>query len=51
MQVLEKINAERLGANTADILLRLLPFMQGAFKQIKLDLPWDKIGALLKTKK
>ena len=51
IQVLEKINAERLGVSSGDMLLRLLPFLQSAFKQIKIDLPWDKIGALLKSKK
>jgi len=51
LQVLEKVNAERLGINPADMLLRLLPFLENAFKQVKLDLPWDKIGAVLKSKK
>jgi two-component system cell cycle response regulator len=51
IQVLEKINAERLGVSSADMLLRLLPFLQSAFKQLKLDLPWDKIGTVLKSKK
>jgi len=51
LQVLEKVNAERLGINPADMLLRLLPFLQSAFKQVKLDLPWDKIGTVLKSKK
>jgi diguanylate cyclase (GGDEF)-like protein len=51
IQVLEKINAERLGLSSGDMLLRLLPFLQSAFKQLKIDLPWDKIAALLKSKK
>jgi two-component system cell cycle response regulator len=51
LQVLERINAERVGGNTAAMLLRLLPFLESAFKHVKVDLPWDKIGALLKSKK
>ena len=51
VQVLEKVNAERLGPATVATLVRLLPFLESAFKQAKFDLPWDKIGAVLKSKK
>jgi two-component system, cell cycle response regulator len=51
LQVLERADAERLGGATKEIVTRLLPFLQAAFKHFKIDLPWDKIAALLKTKK
>ena len=46
--VLEQANAERLGEASNEILRRLLPFLQGAFKRVKIDLPVDKIQAILK---
>ena len=51
LQVLERASADHLGEASNEILLRLLPFLQTAFKRVKIDLPWDKIAALLKTKK
>jgi two-component system, cell cycle response regulator len=51
LQVLERTQADRLGDASNEILVRLLPFLQGAFRRVKIDLPWDKIGALLKSKK
>jgi len=50
LQVLERADADRLGDVSNEILLRLLPFLRTAFKRVKIDLPWDKIAALLKTK-
>lgn len=46
--VLEQANAERLGDAANEILRRLLPFLQSAFKRVKIDLPVDKIQAILK---
>ena len=46
--VLEQANAERLGDASNEILRRLLPFLQSAFKRVKIDLPVDKIQAILK---
>jgi diguanylate cyclase (GGDEF)-like protein len=51
LKVFERASAERLGDASGEVLLRLLPFLQGAFKRANIDLPWDKIAALLKTKK
>jgi two-component system, cell cycle response regulator len=51
LKVFERANAERLGDASSEVLLRLLPFLQGAFKRASIDLPWDKIATLLKTKK
>jgi diguanylate cyclase (GGDEF)-like protein len=51
LQVLERASADHLGEASNEILLRLLPFLQTAFKRVKIDLPWDKIAALLKTRK
>jgi two-component system cell cycle response regulator len=51
LKVFERANAERLGDASSEVLLRLLPFLQGAFKRANIDLPWDKIAGLLKTKK
>lgn len=50
--VLQQLNAERLGDQAAgEILRRLLPFLQGAFKRVKIDLPVDRISALLNKPK
>jgi hypothetical protein len=50
--VLEQANAERLGdESNAIILRRLLPFLQAAFKRVKIDLPVDKISAILNKPK
>jgi hypothetical protein len=51
LKVFERASAERLGDASSEALLRLLPFLQSAFKRANIDLPWDKIAALLKTKK
>jgi two-component system cell cycle response regulator len=51
LKVFERASAERLGDASGEVLQRLLPFLQGAFKRANIDLPWDKIAALLKTKK
>jgi hypothetical protein len=51
VQVLEKVNAASLGSGAAGMLLRMLPFLQSAFKQAGFDLPWDKIATVLKSKK
>jgi two-component system cell cycle response regulator len=50
--VLQQVNAERLGDEASnEILRRLLPFLQAAFKRVKMDLPVDKIAALLNKPK
>jgi diguanylate cyclase (GGDEF)-like protein len=51
VQVLEQANAERLGEATDEILRRLLPFLQAAFKRVKIELPVDKISAILNKPK
>jgi diguanylate cyclase (GGDEF)-like protein len=51
VQVLEQADAERLGGASDEILRRLLPFLQAAFKRVKIDLPVDKIGAILSKPK
>jgi diguanylate cyclase (GGDEF)-like protein len=47
VQVLEQANAERLGEASDEILRRLLPFLQTAFRRVKIELPVDKISAIL----
>lgn len=49
--VLEQLNAERLGEGSNEILRRLLPFLQGAFKRVKIELPVEKIHDILKRQK
>jgi two-component system cell cycle response regulator len=51
VQVLEQTNAERLGDASDEILRRLLPFLQAAFKRVKIELPVDKISAILNKPK
>jgi two-component system cell cycle response regulator len=51
VQVLEQADAERLGDASDEILRRLLPFLQAAFKRVKIDLPVDKISAILSKPK
>ena len=48
VQVLEQVDANRLGDASNEVLRRLLPFLQTAFKRVKIDLPVDKIGAMRK---
>src|SRR5205085_9692395 len=50
VQLLEKLNAERLGDASNEILKRLLPFLQAAFKRVKIELPVDKITSILNSK-
>ncbi|HLS87436.1 MAG TPA: response regulator [Burkholderiales bacterium] len=50
VQVLEHASAERLGEASNEVLRRLLPFLQGAFKRVKIDLPVDRISAILARK-
>ncbi len=51
LAVLEQVNADRLGDASSEILRRLLPFLQAAFKRVKIELPVDKIDAILKRQK
>jgi diguanylate cyclase (GGDEF)-like protein len=51
VQVLEQASAERLGDASDEILRRLLPFLQAAFKRVKIELPVDKINAILNKPK
>jgi diguanylate cyclase (GGDEF)-like protein len=50
LQVLEQLDAERLGDASSVILRRLLPFLGAAFKKVRIDLPVDRITALLQDK-
>ena len=47
LAVLEQVSPDRLGDASNEILRRLLPFLQAAFKRVKIDLPVDKIAAML----
>jgi hypothetical protein len=50
--VLQQVNADRLGDPASiEVLRRLLPFLQAAFKRVKIDLPVDKIAAILNKPK
>ncbi len=49
--LLEQASPERLGDASNEILRRLLPFLQGAFKRVKIELPVDKISAILNKPK
>jgi diguanylate cyclase (GGDEF)-like protein len=51
VQVLEQADAERLGDASNEVLRRLLPFLQAAFKRVKVELPVDKISAILNKPK
>jgi two-component system, cell cycle response regulator len=50
VQVLELIDANRLGDASNEVLRRLLPFLQTAFRRVKIELPIDKISSILKGK-
>lgn len=50
VQVLEQADANRLGEASNEILRRLLPFLQVAFRRVKIELPVDKISSILKGK-
>jgi two-component system, cell cycle response regulator len=44
LQVLERASVERLGEwGSGEIVRRLLPFLQAAFRRLRIDLPADKI--------
>lgn len=45
--VLEQTKADLLGEASNEILRRLLPFLQAAFKRVKIELPVEKITAIL----
>jgi two-component system cell cycle response regulator len=51
VQVLEQASAERLGDASNEILRRLLPFLQSAFRRVKIELPVEKISAILNKPK
>jgi diguanylate cyclase (GGDEF)-like protein len=50
LQVLERASPERLGDASNEILRRLLPFLQAAFKRVKIELPVEKIADILKDR-
>jgi two-component system, cell cycle response regulator len=43
VQVLERASVERLGEGSGEVLRRLLPFLQAAFRRLRIELPADKI--------
>ncbi len=49
--ILEKVDGERLGDASNEVLRRLLPFLQVAFRRLKIELPADKIASLLNKPK
>ena len=51
VHVIEQANADRLGDASNEILRRLLPFLQAAFRRVKIELPVDKINTILSKKK
>jgi diguanylate cyclase (GGDEF)-like protein len=51
VQVLEQADADRLGEASDEILRRLLPLLQAAFRRVKIELPVDKISAILNKPK
>jgi diguanylate cyclase (GGDEF)-like protein len=51
VHLLEQANAERLGDASNEILRRLLPFLQAAFRRVKIELPVDKINTILSKQK
>jgi len=51
LQVLEQVNADRLGDASNDILLRLLPFLRAAFRRLKIELPVERVNAILRQQK
>ncbi|MGE5640664.1 MAG: diguanylate cyclase [Clostridia bacterium] len=50
VQALEQVDPARLGDAADDVLRRLLPFLRALFKRVNMDLPADKIAAVLKGK-
>jgi two-component system cell cycle response regulator len=51
VQALEAANADELAEVADEVLLRLLPFLQAAFKRVGIQLPVDKIAPALKHKR
>lgn len=51
LQVLERVSPDRLGEASNEILRRLLPFLQEAFKRMQVDFPVDKVAQALKGRK
>src|SRR5262249_17748523 len=51
VQVLEQTDPDRLGDAANEVLRRLLPFLKALFKRVNMDLPIDKIAAMLQGKK
>jgi two-component system, cell cycle response regulator len=45
--VLAQLNAESLGDASNEVLRRLLPFLHGALRRVKIELPVEKIAAIL----
>lgn len=50
LQVLERLDAERLGEATNEILRRLLPFLHAAFKRMQVGFPVEKVAKMLQRK-
>jgi len=50
VQALEQVDPARLGDAADDVLRRLLPFLRALFKRVNMDLPADKIAAMLQGK-
>jgi two-component system, cell cycle response regulator len=51
LQVLERLTAERLGPGSDQVVKRMMPFLQSAFRRLQIDLPADKIMEKLQGKK
>jgi diguanylate cyclase (GGDEF)-like protein len=49
LKILEGVNPDRLGEASNEVLRRLLPFLQGAFKRMQVDFPADKIARMLRS--
>jgi diguanylate cyclase (GGDEF)-like protein len=50
VQALEQVDPNRLGDAADDVLRRLLPFLRALFKRVNIDLPAEKIAAMLQGK-
>jgi len=50
VQVLAQCDPNRLGDASNEVLRKLLPFLQAAFKRVKIELPVEKIAAMLEGK-
>lgn len=48
LRVLEGASPERLGERSDEVLRRLLPFLEEAFKRLQMDFPTESIAKLLK---